>query len=158
MKFGLSINLKNMKKLTYLTVILLLINANINAQSCTDVRELLRKRHKVAGMTYGHPYTMFDRHNPNYKSLQNAVDNIRNNIIQEKKDSIRPISDTYNAIYTNAKLPRPNDNGIINGEDKSALAIWAKNNAFVFLVGLDNNSCGLTVQWQPLLRVPTNNI
>jgi hypothetical protein len=47
-----------------LTLLLLSLCLNFaNAQICTDVEELFRKRHKISGMTYGHPYTMFDRHN-----------------------------------------------------------------------------------------------
>lgn len=46
----------------------------IAQSNCTDVEELFRKRHKIANMTWGHPYTTFDRHNEN---LQNAIGNIR---------------------------------------------------------------------------------
>jgi len=133
-----------MKRLYIL--IFISVNAFTNySQSCHNVKELLRKRHTISGMTYGHPYTTFDRHNENYKNLQNSINNIRDRILLDKSistdEKLRgPVYKAYHAIYTNAKLPRPTDNGINNGEDKSALAIWAKNNAFVFLVGLDGNA------------------
>jgi hypothetical protein len=122
-----------MKKVVVL-IILFSCKVTIYAQSCHNVKELYRKRHTISGMTYGHPYTTFDRHNN--LSFTQTINNIRS--ILSKKDENDPVFNAYQKIYTNAKLPRPNDNGIINGQDKSALAIWAKNNAFVFLVGLDN--------------------
>ena len=35
----------------------------IAQNNCTEVEELFRKRHTIANMTWGHPYTTFDRHN-----------------------------------------------------------------------------------------------
>lgn len=129
---------------TILVFISLCFYSLINAQSCTDVKELLRKRHTIKGMTYGHPYTTFDRHNENYKNLDNAIDNIRKNILKDKSistvEELRgPVYKAYKAIYNNAVAPMPDDHGIITiaHDDKSYLAIWAKNNAFVFLIGLD---------------------
>ena len=50
----------NKKCSTLLTLSLLNVYFNFaNAQICTNVKELYRKRHKAANMTYGHPYTMF---------------------------------------------------------------------------------------------------
>ncbi len=47
----------------YLILILVITNCNIiYSQTCTNVEELYRKRHKIRDMTYGHPYTTFDRH------------------------------------------------------------------------------------------------
>ena len=65
----------------------LINNTHITAQSCTNVDELFRKRHTIQGMTYGHPYTTFDRHNDNYKNLQNCINNIRLKIISDKQIS-----------------------------------------------------------------------
>lgn len=123
----------------FLVLILLMVNSFTNAQSCTDVKELLRKRHTISGMTYGHPYTMFDRHNG--LSLDSIISNIRIRIIREKRDSngLDFIFQAYKSIYTNAAKPRPTDDGKKNGDGYSALDIWAKNNAFVFLVGMDAN-------------------
>jgi len=120
-----------MKKILLIIVLGMYISPCF-AQSCTDVKESLRKRHTISGMTYGHPYTMFDRHNG--FSLEVIISNIRQNFINDTM-----VRDAYKKIYDNAKLNRPTDNGIINGDAPSALAIWAKNNAFVFLVGLNAN-------------------
>jgi hypothetical protein len=133
-----------MKRILLLFIHLLFISVGYS-QTCHNVKELLRKRHTIAGMTYGHPYTTFDRHNDNYQNLQNSINNIRARILKDKSISnfeiLRgPVYQAYKLIYTNAVSSRPTDNGINNGEDKSALAIWAKNNAFVFLVGLDGNT------------------
>lgn len=127
-----------MKKLICFIVISLLLKSSVIAQSCHDVKELLRKRHTISGMTYGHPYTMFDRHNK--LSLDSMISNIRIRINEEKsKDG--PLFKAYLKIYTNAISNMPTDDGIMNINNKtpSKLAIWAKNNAFVFLIGLDGN-------------------
>ncbi|NDC31181.1 MAG: hypothetical protein EBZ58_09660 [Bacteroidetes bacterium] len=66
-----------------LKLLLVILPSSIaSSQNCTDVKELFRKRHIISEMTYGHPYTTFDRHNANYKNLDNAIDNIRKNIPQ----------------------------------------------------------------------------
>lgn len=139
------------KKIILVLIIFSFISS-INAQSCTNTKELLRKRHNIKGMTYGHPYTTFDRHNKNYKTLQNTIDNIRKNILKDKSisnvEELRgPVYRAYKAIYKNAKLDRPTDNGLIStnyGEvARSYLASWAKDNAFVFLIGLDSNGLKL---------------
>lgn len=128
-----------MKKILFTICFVSLIKFSFG-QSCHNVKELLRKRHTISGMTYGHPYTMFDRHNK--LNLDSMISNIRRRITNEynpKIDSAGPVYIAYSKIYNNAKLNMPLDNGIINGTDKSALAYWAKNNAFVFLVGVDGN-------------------
>jgi hypothetical protein len=127
-----------MKKIKLLLLFAFIINKFCYSQSCHGVKELLRKRHTISGMTYGHPYTMFDRHNK--LSLDSMISNIRNRINDEKsKDG--PLFKAYQAIYNNATSAMPTDDGTMNIIDKtpSKLAIWAKNNAFVFLVGLDEN-------------------
>lgn len=119
-----------MKKILFISFLTLQITASFS-QSCHDVKELLRKRHTISGMNYGHPYTMFDRHNG--YALDSMISNIR---LKFKKDTI--VRNAYQKIYTNATKPRPLDDGKKNGDGYSALAIWAKNNAFVFLIGLDS--------------------
>ena len=60
-----------MKKVFKVILISTLVFIQFNsvfAQNCIDLKELLRKRHKISEMTYGHPYTTFDRHNKNYKT------------------------------------------------------------------------------------------
>jgi hypothetical protein len=121
----------------------LINNTHITAQSCTNVDELFRKRHTIQGMTYGHPYTTFDRHNDNYKNLQNCINNIRLKIISDKQisnvENLRgPVYKAYKIIYDSATKTRPTDNGMPHTKEVSPLAVWAKNNAFVFLIGLDS--------------------
>ena len=106
-------------------------------------------------MTYGHPYTMFDRHpstsdkltrprnfnSPNITfRLDTAIQNIRSSIIAQKgkPESESPIFQAYKQIYKNAIKEKPNDNGFPNTKSVSQLSIWAKNNAFVFLVGMND--------------------
>jgi hypothetical protein len=72
-----------MKRNIYIIFLLLFFGRTI-AQPCTGIEELLRKRHKIDGMSYGHPYTTFDTHNLNYVDLDNAINNIRKRIIKEK--------------------------------------------------------------------------
>ena len=132
-----------MKKLLFILLIFFASKICVS-QSCTNVDELFRKRHTVQGMTYGHPYTTFDRHNENYINLQHAINNIRQNIIKDF-DPIKPgpIFIAYQSIYNNAISGRPADNGLsFTSSDgsvtKSNMAAWAKDNAFVFLIGLDS--------------------
>ena len=66
-----------MKKLT-LFFMLIVCFIQANSQTCTTVKELNRKRHKIEGSTYGHPYTTFDRHNG--LTFQETIKNIRKNI------------------------------------------------------------------------------
>jgi len=112
-----------------------------NAQPCTKVKELNRKRHKIDGSTYGHPYTTFDKHNG--LTFQETIENIRAKIKYEyHPTNPGPIYSAYKLVYENASSTRPSDNGMSN-EGVSALAQWAKNNAFVFLIGL--NAQGLKI-------------
>jgi hypothetical protein len=122
--------------LTIITVLLLL---NSFAQPCTTVKEYNRKRHKIDGSTYGHPYTMFDRHNG--LTFVETIINIRVRIIKERllPDSLdKPVYTAYKMVYNYAITPKPNDNGM--PDDYSNLAVWAKFNAFVMLIGLDEKS------------------
>lgn len=50
-----------MKKITLILLPFFIISI-IKAQPCTKVNELNRKRHKIDGSNYGHPYTYFNRH------------------------------------------------------------------------------------------------
>jgi hypothetical protein len=47
----------------YIFIVLLVIGKLAFAQSSTNTDELYRGRHIIGGMNYGHPYTIFDRHN-----------------------------------------------------------------------------------------------
>lgn len=118
-------------------ILILLISNIVVSQPCTNVKELYRKRHNVGG-PYGHPYTVFDKHNG--KSFIETIVDIRKKLILESKisgDKKGPLFDTYNLLYTNATSTMPPDNGMPN-DVVSELALWAKNNAFVFLIGLDS--------------------
>jgi hypothetical protein len=123
-------------------IIILLIASNILdvfSQPCTNIEELTRKRHQIGGSTQGHPYTMFDRHNG--LSFDSTIKNIRHRIWKEY-DPINskhgPVYLAYQNVCDNANLPMPTDNGMdVNAV--SSLAVWAKNNAFVFLIGLDRD-------------------
>ncbi len=125
-----------------LFLLIFLIENTCYSQHCTDVEELFRKRHKIANMTYGHPYTTFDRHV--FKSFDVNLKNIRDRIINENKqvDSLNgPVYKAYQAIYNNVTPPNsmPTDNGMEANKVVSPLALYAKNCAFVFLIGLDGN-------------------
>jgi hypothetical protein len=51
-------------KIFKITLVLFLFTLELHAQeNCTGFEEWFRKRHTISGMTYGHPYTTFDRHN-----------------------------------------------------------------------------------------------
>jgi hypothetical protein len=41
----------------------LYIYSNLALAQGTSVKEWTRKRHNINGGNYGHPYTIFDRHN-----------------------------------------------------------------------------------------------
>ncbi len=140
-----------------------------NSQTCTSVKELNRKRHKIEGSTYGHPYTTFDRHNG--LTFHETIKNIRKNIINELLDSNKsilqkPIYTAYKQLYERAIQSMPSnvenetDNGLItvktaNGntvEGPSARAFWAKENAFVFLIGLNANGEALTLSQRDVFK------
>jgi hypothetical protein len=128
-----------MKKLIAF-IILCLFSSMAKTQPCTNTDEYFRKRHKIDGMTYGHPYTMFDRHNN--QSLNQTLDKIRTKIkIEYDPLNPGPVYTAYLAVYNNAILAMPADNGLktigSTTTSYSQKAVWAKNNAFVFLVGLD---------------------
>lgn len=134
-----------------LQILLLIYSLTINysfCQPCTKLDELTRKTHSVDGKMYGHPYTTFDRHNGKYFSQ--TINLIRARIKREKSDGF--VYKSYKLIYdhANSNLP-PNigniqDDGLIKevlvdggGSSASERALWAKNCAFVMLIGLDGN-------------------
>jgi hypothetical protein len=129
-----------MKKCIALAI-LIICSLNSTCQPGTKVKELLRDRYTVQGGRYGHPYTTFD--NTKGKTSEEIVNQIRKRIKDEKpnSDDKRPIFLAYQQVYDSAMLPRPVDDGMItyNALGKptipSRLALWAKNNAFVMLVG-----------------------
>lgn len=126
------------------TLVLAIISLNLIAQPCTDTEEYLRKRHKIEGMTYGHPYTIFDRHNG--KTIMQSLNSIRENIMKDVLVE-GSLSEAYLKIYQNATNSMPTDDGLrtvgSTETSYSQKAVWAKNNAFVFLIGL--NAEGLKI-------------
>jgi hypothetical protein len=118
----------------FFILVAILILCKLNAQNCDAPDELFRKRHIIDGMTWEHPYTTFDRHNN--LTINQMISNIRNRIIDEKPNG--SIFKTYQTLYENAYDPMPSDNGMPN-DGVSNKAAWAKNNAFVFLIGLDGS-------------------
>ncbi|MDP3930424.1 MAG: hypothetical protein Q8R57_15495, partial [Bacteroidota bacterium] len=72
-----------MKQLLFFFM-LISISINSLSQQCTNgtnAQEFNRKRHWVGG-SWGHPYTMFDRHNG--ISFDSTVKLIRKRILEEK--------------------------------------------------------------------------
>ncbi len=67
---------------TKLLLIAMCISINLMSQNCDAPDELFRKRHIIDGMTWGHPYTTFDRHNK--ATFEQTIQKIRNRIIDEK--------------------------------------------------------------------------
>ena len=121
-----------------ISIILTLLAINLIAQPCTNVEEFNRKKHRVGG-TYGHPYTLFDRHNG--KSFNKTIIEIRARIVGESPESIAgQVYLAYQQVFNNAVGAMPKDDGMMTADGNvSNLALWAKNNAFVFLIGLDGD-------------------
>jgi hypothetical protein len=114
---------------------LLFASTVVKSQPCTKIDELNRKRHKIDGMTYGHPYTIFDRHNG--KSVNRTLQNIRDKIISESNPQSvsRSLFKAYELLYQNAISAMPTDDGLrtvgSTATSYSQKAVWVKNNAFV---------------------------
>ncbi|MBU3663807.1 MAG: hypothetical protein FGM41_11515, partial [Bacteroidetes bacterium] len=116
---------------------------SLGAQPGTKVKELFRDRYTIPNGIYGHPYSIFDKHNQN--DFQLTIFEIRKRIKIESPDSILgPIFLAYQKVYNNAIEPRPTDDGMPN-TGISGLARWAKSNAFVMLVGLNGNGDSLSL-------------
>ena len=130
------------KKLALIFLIYLIALTSI-AQPGTKVKELKRKRHWLGG-TYGHPYTTFDRYNG--KAFEETIKEVRRRIKQEIFPSGEPgpVAKAYQQVYNHANTTMPSDNGMPS-TGVSELALWAKNNAFVMLIGLKLNGETLTL-------------
>jgi hypothetical protein len=80
---------------------------------------------------------MFDSHNG--KTFLQTIINIRNRIYNEK-DIAGQVYLAYQQVYNIAVGAMPKDDGMMTADGNvSNLALWAKNNAFVFLIGLDGD-------------------
>jgi hypothetical protein len=82
---------------------------------------------------------MFDRHNG--KSFEQTVLDLRKRIINEfdSTGNSGPVFTAYQLVYDSAMKPMPTDNGMPK-DGPSDLALWAKNNAFIMLVGLNRTA------------------
>ncbi len=126
-----------------LTQILIFASLVLSAQLGTKVKEFNRGRLQIAGSSYGHPYTMFDKHNG--KTFEETIKLVKARINLEFDTAFNlPVKESYKLIYTYSQLPMPSDNGMPY-DAISALASWAKNNAFVMLVGLDGKGNDLSM-------------
>jgi hypothetical protein len=141
-----------MKTRLFTTKVLILLFGPLFAQPGTKVKELFRDRYTVTNGNYGHPYSIFDRNNG--YSTEQTIQNLRVRLIKEsdyQNDMDKPVFLAYKQVYDSAMLPRPVDDGMItyNALGKptipSRLALWAKNNAFVMLVGLNGNAYTLSL-------------
>ncbi|MBU3663805.1 MAG: hypothetical protein FGM41_11505 [Bacteroidetes bacterium] len=111
------------------TLTLILIFTNSQSQNCHKVKEIVTNRHEPNGHTKNHPYNLFDRHR---ETFQKTINEVRKRIFNDKPNG--DIYKAYVTIYNKANESRPIDEGMPN-HGISCLALWAKNNAFVMLVG-----------------------
>ena len=124
-----------------LLFLFIVLFTNSSYSQGTIEREWTRKRHNIKGGNYGHPYTIFDRHEND--TIQNLIYRIRNRILIEKQKSEkepRLVFLTYERIYNSAIDNHLNSDKGFPKTGVSKLALWAKNNAFIFLIGLDSNA------------------
>ena len=117
-------------------IILLLALIFIESQTIlSQPQERLKNRYKEPNMSYGAPYTMFDiadHANDKTIGIVNKIQEIRILI-----SVTGPYKNIYSEIYTNYwNTPNPSPG---NKEDKDydPLATFAKNKAFIALVGVD---------------------
>jgi hypothetical protein len=120
-----------------------LVISELYGQPGTKVEEFKRKRHFL-GNTPGHPYTTFDRHNgiPFEKTINAIRKRIKDEI--DSNGNLGPVAKAYQQVYNHADTTMPLDNGMPE-TGVSELALWAKNHAFVMLIGLKGNGETLTL-------------
>jgi hypothetical protein len=100
--------------------------------------EFVRNRFKTNSMLYTHPYTTFNKRDYGDASfnIKTEVDYIRTKIKEQYTEVYR----AYLFILSEANKPQPAE---VSPDDPNAsispLAKWAKYNAFVLLIGLDEN-------------------
>lgn len=93
--------------------------------------ELNRKRLKFDDMRYGNPYTLIDR--DRFPDANTAFNEIRKVLQSEKNNELRL---SYSKMFSEAIGLRPASGGNWD-PDVSELAIWAKYNAFIYVIGLE---------------------
>jgi hypothetical protein len=99
--------------------------------------ELVRNRLTGDEKIYGHPYTMFNKRYTGF-NLDSEIAYIRKQIQDESKlPNKGPVYLAYTDIFDLANNSRPDDYISDETDDYSKLAVWAKYNAFVLLIGLN---------------------
>lgn len=115
-------------------LILLLGESTILAFAQPD--ELYRKRYKEPGMTYGNPYTTFNRRKPNW-SLASDLKIIRDRLIAfNGSATLSTYALAYAELYNSAFASEPSNSGHAGSSTGSPHAVWTKNNAIIWLVGV----------------------
>ncbi len=130
-----------MKKLLILFNISLALSANTVAQNCpyeTSVpEEMFRGRYTEADMTYGNPYTMFNRRKDNW-SLSNDTSKLIQYIINGVDGVTGDANNDYSIIYKNLYKydTKTSEPGICPEDEDCDHPKWVKNQAIVYLIGL----------------------
>lgn len=130
-------------------LLLILVNTYAYSQDCKNElkvpKELTWNRYHEFGEVDRHPFTMFNKDEPNW-SLENEINKIRSRIIKSPvarnhpSDSngrfqvTDPVALYYRDCYHYLSInPEP---GICNKEGNCEHAMWVKRNAFIALIGL----------------------
>ncbi|MFZ4797404.1 MAG: T9SS type A sorting domain-containing protein [Bacteroidia bacterium] len=121
----------------YFTIIGSLILFGQNCQFEESVpEEMFRGRYKESSMTYGNPYTMFNRRRDNW-SLSGDIEKIRNEIIKgvnKKGDANTDYSIIYRDLYTYDTTTNQPSPCFENTECPHSK--WTKNQAVIYIIGL----------------------
>jgi hypothetical protein len=99
--------------------------------------ELYRGRYQEADMTYGNPYTMFNRRKDNW-SLITDLNLIRNNIINGVDINDDVANNEYSIFYKDIYIydTTTNEPNNCSYDKQCDHPVWVKNNALVYLIGL----------------------
>ena len=135
---------------TLITILLFIFlpylsNAQKNNPACTKKKELSKNFLSLQGFGRGHPYSLFDKNEPNY-NLDTCIKQIRTRIFIEANNppDDENIELAYARVYSHANQSEPGDHGLPKS-DISDLARWAKSTAFVTLVCLNGNAYTLSL-------------
>lgn len=131
----------NMKYWLLISSLILLFTHAGSAQNCpyeTSVpEEMFRGRYTEVDMTYGNPYTMFNRRKDNW-SLSEDTSRIIRNIYAGIVDTSNVVVNDYSTIYKALYLYGANTSepGICPEDEDCEHPKWVKNQAIVYLIGL----------------------
>ncbi len=157
-----------MKQFSIYVLIVALSIPTIHAQNLCDghekpnagiPKELNRGRLKREGALYGNPYTLMDRKkypNPNdgFRAIRNNLKNVDNRKLQDVYKSI--LAEASKSLSSVLAAAESGDFKHAKSIKPSPLAIWAKYNAFVFVIGLDSNFNELAATSAKRLQYQTN--